>query len=405
MRAPPIVQIEVGLRVPLIRVRAGVRHGAPFTEVRRSGGTSGRVRVERVSLRRSRRQHGRIGSRTSRSGPPRRPAPPPVRAIVRHGQEDSKKTTTEPSAIPPSRAFAAPGGTVDVTTVSTDATPIGPQSKAEAEAAMAGARDQAGRPAGAAVRPEHRRGSAPGAAGAAGHGHLRQGRGGQPRCRHGRSGRHLDWRRSRSRPRRSSPTTSSGGSRSRCRQPGFIGVFNRSQYEDVLVVRVHNLVPEPVWCERYAARSTRSRSGWPTAHVTIVKCFLHISKATQPERLLARLEDPTKYWKYNPGDVDERGYWDFYQQAYSAALSECNTDPGAVARHPVGSEVVPELGDRCAAAADPGDDRPGLPTGARSTSRPRSAGSWKADRATARRRERRATSRRGSRCRAPRDPR
>jgi polyphosphate kinase 2 (PPK2 family) len=60
--------------------------------------------------------------------------------------------------------------------------------------------------------------------------------------------------------------------------------------------------------------------------VTIVKCFLHVSKAVQSERLLARLEVPTKYWKYNPGDIDERGYWDAYQQAYSAALSECNTD-------------------------------------------------------------------------------
>ena len=56
--------------------------------------------------------------------------------------------------------------------------------------------------------------------------------------------------------------------------------------------------------------------------MTIVKCFLHVSKAVQSERLLARLEDPTKYWKYNPGDIDERGYWDAYQQAYSAALSD-----------------------------------------------------------------------------------
>lgn len=59
--------------------------------------------------------------------------------------------------------------------------------------------------------------------------------------------------------------------------------------------------------------------------VTVVKCFLHIAKEVQKERLLARLEDPTKYWKYNPGDVDERAYWDSYQEAYSAALEKCGT--------------------------------------------------------------------------------
>ena len=106
---------------------------------------------------------------------------------------------------------------------------------------------------------------------------------------------------------------------------GFIGVFNRSQYEDVLVVRVHNLVAEPVWSARYAAINDFEKR-LVDRDVTIVKCFLHVSKAVQSERLLARLEDPTKYWKYNPGDIDERGYWDAYQQAYSAALSECNTD-------------------------------------------------------------------------------
>ena len=59
--------------------------------------------------------------------------------------------------------------------------------------------------------------------------------------------------------------------------------------------------------------------------VTLVKCFLHVSKKVQSERLLARLDDPTKYWKYNPGDVDERRYWDAYQEAYSDALTRCNT--------------------------------------------------------------------------------
>ncbi len=106
---------------------------------------------------------------------------------------------------------------------------------------------------------------------------------------------------------------------------GRIGVFNRSQYEDVLVVRVHDLVPPSVWEPRYE-RINQFEQGLVDAHTTVIKCFLHISKDEQTERLLARLDDPTKYWKYNPGDVDERGRWDDYQQAYSAAIGRCSTD-------------------------------------------------------------------------------
>ncbi len=108
-------------------------------------------------------------------------------------------------------------------------------------------------------------------------------------------------------------------------EPGFIGVFNRSQYEDVLVARVRELVPEAVWSQRYAAINDFEKK-LTERDVTVVKCFLHISKQVQKERLLARLEDPTKYWKYNPGDVDERAYWDAYQTAYSVALDKCGTD-------------------------------------------------------------------------------
>ena len=107
-------------------------------------------------------------------------------------------------------------------------------------------------------------------------------------------------------------------------QPGQIGVFNRSQYEDVLAVRVHDLVPRNVWSTRYATINAFERKLVREGTV-VVKCFLHISKETQRERLAARLEDPTKYWKYNPGDVDERGYWSAYQEAYAEALRRCNT--------------------------------------------------------------------------------
>jgi PPK2 family polyphosphate:nucleotide phosphotransferase len=105
---------------------------------------------------------------------------------------------------------------------------------------------------------------------------------------------------------------------------GQIGVFNRSQYEDVLPVRVHDLVPATEWSTRYARINTFERKLVREGTV-VVKCFLHISKDTQRERLAARLDDPTKYWKYNPADVDERGFWSQYQEAYSEALRRCNT--------------------------------------------------------------------------------
>lgn len=105
---------------------------------------------------------------------------------------------------------------------------------------------------------------------------------------------------------------------------GMIGVFNRSQYEDVLVVRVHELVPRATWSRRYAAINAFERR-LVRQGTTVVKCFLHVSKQVQKERLAARLEDPTKYWKYNPGDVDERELWDDYQAAYSDALRRCST--------------------------------------------------------------------------------
>jgi PPK2 family polyphosphate:nucleotide phosphotransferase len=107
--------------------------------------------------------------------------------------------------------------------------------------------------------------------------------------------------------------------------PGIVGVFDRSHYEDVIVVRVHELVPPETWSCRYSVIN-RFEGKLVASGTRVVKCFLHISKEEQRRRLLARLDDPAKHWKYNPGDVDERAYWDEYQQAYSDAFAQCNTD-------------------------------------------------------------------------------
>ncbi len=107
--------------------------------------------------------------------------------------------------------------------------------------------------------------------------------------------------------------------------PGRIGVFDRSHYEDVLVVRVDGLVPEPVWRERY--RTIRDFEAELSAQgTTVVKCMLHISPKEQAERLLARLDEEDKLWKYNPGDLDARAKWPAYQQAYTDALRATDTD-------------------------------------------------------------------------------
>ncbi len=98
--------------------------------------------------------------------------------------------------------------------------------------------------------------------------------------------------------------------------------FNRSHYEDVLVVRVHNLAPEDLWKERYGHindfEELLAESG-----TIVVKFFLHISKEEQEERLRAREETPEKAWKLNPGDWEERNYWDDYTRAYDDAIGKC----------------------------------------------------------------------------------
>jgi PPK2 family polyphosphate:nucleotide phosphotransferase len=105
---------------------------------------------------------------------------------------------------------------------------------------------------------------------------------------------------------------------------GNIGIFNRSHYEDVLVVRVHSLVPESRWRKRYDLINDFEKL-LHSCDTTVVKCFLHISKETQRERLQARLDDDSKHWKFNLGDLDERKRWDDYQAAYEDALTECST--------------------------------------------------------------------------------
>ena len=107
--------------------------------------------------------------------------------------------------------------------------------------------------------------------------------------------------------------------------PGDIGVFDRSHYEDVLIVRVHDLVPRTTWSRRYAQINT-FEAGVVAAGTTIVKVMLHISSAEQKARLTERLEREDKHWKYNPGDVDERVHWADYMQAYQAALDKCSTE-------------------------------------------------------------------------------
>ena len=107
--------------------------------------------------------------------------------------------------------------------------------------------------------------------------------------------------------------------------PGLIGIFDRSHYEDVLIARVHRLVPVTTWEKRYA-EINRFEHGLVEDGVHLVKCFLHISLEAQKERLLARLGDPEKQWKFNPGDVDEREHWPAYAKAYEAVLDRTNTE-------------------------------------------------------------------------------
>jgi PPK2 family polyphosphate:nucleotide phosphotransferase len=113
--------------------------------------------------------------------------------------------------------------------------------------------------------------------------------------------------------------------RRRLPEPGMLGVFDRSHLEDVVAVRVRGIVDEPTWrarCEEINDFEQELVAGG----TVLVKCYLHISRDEQKERLLARLEDPTKHWKFNPGDLDDRALWDDFMAAYEDALAHCSTE-------------------------------------------------------------------------------
>ncbi len=106
---------------------------------------------------------------------------------------------------------------------------------------------------------------------------------------------------------------------------GEIGIFNRSPYEQVLVVRVHELLPKKEWSAAYEQINGFERF-LAESDVTILKFFLHISKDEQKRRLQQRLDEPEKHWKVSPADFTERRYWDDYMAAYEAVLERCSTD-------------------------------------------------------------------------------
>jgi PPK2 family polyphosphate:nucleotide phosphotransferase len=108
-------------------------------------------------------------------------------------------------------------------------------------------------------------------------------------------------------------------------EKGMMGIFNRSHYEDVLVVRVHNLVPEEVWSKRYEQINNFEKMLSENGTI-ILKFFLHVSRDEQTERLRERVEDETKNWKFNAGDLEERKLWDQYTVAYEQAIRKCSTE-------------------------------------------------------------------------------
>jgi PPK2 family polyphosphate:nucleotide phosphotransferase len=105
---------------------------------------------------------------------------------------------------------------------------------------------------------------------------------------------------------------------------GDIGIFNRSHYEDVLAVRVHNLVPKDVWSERYD-QINEFEEILSENNIVVLKFLLHISKDEQKKRLQDRIGDPDKHWKISESDFHERKFWDDYVAAYEEALTRCNT--------------------------------------------------------------------------------
>jgi PPK2 family polyphosphate:nucleotide phosphotransferase len=109
-------------------------------------------------------------------------------------------------------------------------------------------------------------------------------------------------------------------------RPGKIGVFDRSHYEDVVTVRVLELADRATWRRRFGTIN-RFEEKLAASGTTIVKCYLHISRDEQRARLLARLDDPTKHWKYSPADLETRARWADYMTAYGEAIERCGAQP------------------------------------------------------------------------------
>ena len=105
---------------------------------------------------------------------------------------------------------------------------------------------------------------------------------------------------------------------------GDIGIFNRSHYEDVLIMRVHKLVPKDVWSKRYD-QINHFEEKLTENNVKILKFFLHISKDEQKKRFQQRIDDPDRRWKISEADFAERKFWDDYTGAYEVALTKCST--------------------------------------------------------------------------------
>ncbi len=112
----------------------------------------------------------------------------------------------------------------------------------------------------------------------------------------------------------------------RCRTAGHIGVFDRSHYEDVLIVRVHDLVPPEVWGARYDEINAFEKRTRRRRHDDHQGRDVRLASTSRRQRLAERLERPDKYWKYNPADIDERLLWPKYQEAYQAVLDRTSTD-------------------------------------------------------------------------------
>ena len=140
------------------------------------------------------------------------------------------------------------------------------------------------------------------------------------------------------------PTTSSGASTRTRPAKGEIGIFNRSHYEDVLVVRVHDLVPEGGLAKPLRPDQRVRAACWPRTGTTIVKFFLHISQDEQRERFAGALDDPAKRWKFSDGDLDERELLGRLPGGLRGRADACSTDVRAVVRHPGEPQVVPQPG-------------------------------------------------------------